>query len=731
MGSHRKPARSSGGKKVSPLVAAHRARREAGGTVEAIRSADPNTVKGLAAQKAGLGVVAVWGRKHDLLPLTGGAVTMAAGGLSPGLTAAALAVTAGCQEVARRRGAGAWSPEERTAAGAWAAAAAAWSGAQLVVPGMPLWQWAAGLVASVALPSVMWRRASSAAPEEAPQAEQSIWELALLTVLGEMGAEGGALAGARLLAAPEQPAPQVVSVLIGLGYSVHADDIVSSGILQRAMEARLQIPTRGGLQIERVDNTTLRITASWSQALSQGDVEWELKGQPGQSWLGLDDARKDILLETWKPQKGGKTRVYHGWVVGRTGSGKSTTLVNLLLPDQARGWQMLLVADGAGDSLNALEPYATRYARYETERWEQVIALAHQIMMSRRRRGWPGPSPSDPIIRLVMDEATTLKLNIDPIAQKQVGEIGRLGERFGVSSIQGLQNPVIEELIGEGKWRAQTRWVIGHASQDPTYSHIASASSSEQISLLGLEVGRAGVLSQGQVLARRGKMAWADQERIDQVMRGVEQPTLHPADMAWVKELWEATEGWPSYEEESELDPDAPMDKSGLRMSRWTKTPIAMPAGVPAGPGALPLQPEPGAPITAAAPSGKRSLVSKSGFSMGGRLRLVPTAEEGPAASAALPAAAGAPVVSPAEYSDAKEWMVLYLRRVGPQTGAQMAATEVYSRSTVFDTARALVANGTLAKEGDQYRVQIVGNSQPTQPAPAYGTPSPYAQAQP
>jgi hypothetical protein len=697
MGSHTTKKGKAASKKGSRVVKAVRARREHGSTGEAIRAADPDTVKGLAARQAAVGAVATWERRHELAPVTATVATLAAGSAFPVATATGLAAVAACQGAIAATGRGRKSQDERAITAGWAVSAAGWAGAHLFVPGGTWWQWGLSLVAVTGVQSAMyWRSPPAQASQEI--VEISIYERALAAVLAELSMDGGPLRGARL-ASLTMPANQVVVADVALGYGFHSDDVVTTA-LARAIESRAQIPFKGGIEVTAIDPSTIRVTASWTQALDSDSVSYDPRRNPGRgkSWMGVDDARNDIVVNNYTTgEVDGKTRVHHGWLNGRTGAGKSSASVALVLPGLRVGEEIVLGADGKGDSLDKIKKYIARLARRNLgkgqpgDRFEQVITLAWGIMMARKARpgGWTGPSPTDPVITLMLPEATSVKESIDLTTQNMVYEIGRMGESLGVRSIQDLQIPKVDDLIGEGGWRGNTRWVFGFCSADATYSSIASQSTNEEVSLLGLPVGRAAVIVEGQVRARKAKMVWISDEDVEQAMRGVEPAQLHPADMAAVKPLWDLTADWPEQDEATDSAPQQ-LSARDLRLHRWGAAPIPMPATA-AATALLPTQATTGPGAQADDSDSMESEFLSTGGGTGAQLRLVPTQA----------GEANVPVV--ASGATARDWALSFLARQGPATAAAMLPHSPYGRSTLFDALKGLTRDELVSKQGETY----------------------------
>jgi hypothetical protein len=652
--------------------------------LEAVRAAEPARLSGFAAQQAAIKTVAAWENKHTLAPLNAAAVTAAAGSMWPAQTAGALMVAAGGQAVAARLDKGKWTRRERTAAATWAMGAAGWAGMHLVLPDGSWWQWALGLAAATGAQSVRWWTAPQPAPAEPEPAP--IYVQAVSAVLGEITAEGGPMVGAQL-GRVVMPADQVVVADLTLGYGLHAR-AVPLNPLRNTIEARLGTH-EDGVEVKVTGVNTLRVTASWSTALDDSPVLWrpDMAPEEGQVWVGIGDDRADILIPAYEiGEADKKISVYHGWLIGTTGSGKSTTATDLLLPGMASGCELVFVADGKGDSVDKLRPYVARYAAHSPQRFEQVITLVAAIMASRQRRGWKGPSPTDPLITLFIDEATSVKMKIDKKTQELVYEIGRMGRSLGVRTIQGTQTPLVEDLIGESGWRAQVRWIIGHRVMDSGHGSIAAQSTSEEVSLLGLPDGRAVVLNRGKVIARRAKVAYVSDADVAAAMDGVAMPTLHPDDAAFVKPLWDLTEGWDTPEAIT-----AGSSRSGtadLRLHRWTTTYTDPTAAGPDGASG---------PTSAAA----RSLDGDFGtddFSIGDD----PSPRPSPHSSSD-PGSPGTSSTVGTGAVTARDFILDRLTTVGPCTANDIVKAGKWSRSRVFEVLDSLVVLGLLAKNGAVY----------------------------
>jgi hypothetical protein len=644
--------------------------RRHGGVLPAIKAVNPRTFKGLMTQVGLLLTAATWRRRRLLVPPLGTLVTMPPLLLWPIPVSLTLLAFAAAQSIALHAGRGRRLPDERRAARSWAVGLSVWTWARTshAYAGIAWWQWALVWLVIVTWAAVRWGRAKLLAPAPSTAMETvPVCAQALAAVVAEMSAEAGPLAWCQIrqLAVP---ATRVASAVVALGYGQHAESAATPS-LRLELEARLRCP-RGGAQLEVIDANTLRITASWSLQLDQEILTWRPNAAPpGQAWIGVSDDRRDILIPAWTAGADGKVSVHHGWVIGRTGAGKSVTLTAIVLPGLTLALELVLVVDGKGDSLGLIEPHCLRYARLDRLRMEQVITLAWAIMRSRQARlqsgdPWVGPSPTDPLITLVIDECTTVRDMIAVEYQRMVDEMGRMGRSLGLRTIQSGQVPTVDSLIGQASWRAQARWIIGHAVGDAVHSRVATQSTAQEISLLGLPVGRAVVLMDGELVSGRARITLVTPEALAAAMSGVEPAVLHPTDAAAVKPLWDLTAGWTAAT--IAAPPEAAPAAINLdgHLARWEPKAKGTPVEPAATAGA--------ADDSAAADSGKHPAPPA--------LRLV-TAKT------------------------ARSWLLGWLSAHGKASGPELvaAAEGAYSRSAVYDALRGLTEAGSVVRDGDQY----------------------------
>jgi len=325
--------------------------------------------------------------------------------------------------------------------------------------------------------------------------------------------------------------------------------------IRPSLRTRLQTlfagPRPAGQDLPPVPGALPEVVAAtrWSQPVRWTPAKADQFGA-GEAWLGVDGTGRDIVLPTCSRSDTGQVRVHHGHLVGRTGTGKSGTLKTLLLPGLSTGTELVLAAVGADNpadpaaALRDLDPYLARVARPgDAGGWSQVITLAWQILNSRHARGWSGPSPTDPVITLAIDDAPSIKDHLNSHDQNRVLEITRMGETLGVRVIQTTHTGATADLIGENSARSNIRWTIAHAAASGQSSAVATSSTTEHVSLLGLPVGHAAVIVEGRVLTPEVAIAVPTPAAIDEALTGVRPAQLHLDDEIAAGDLWDATAG--------------------------------------------------------------------------------------------------------------------------------------------------------------------------------------------
>jgi hypothetical protein len=276
----------------------------------------------------------------------------------------------------------------------------------------------------------------------------------------------------------------------------------------------------------------------------EGYIIW-----PGQSFLGVDEAGKQIVVDTYGPTVDGRTSVHHAWVSGRTGAVKESCAAALILPGLAAGTEIVLNLAGGGDSLYRFTGYVTTAGVMPAggspgRRFEQLITLAWSVLKSRQQRGWTGPDPADPVLTLVISDSVVVKDHIAPRFADHVLEIARLGERLGVRVIQESFTPSPDDFIGGSSFQAHCRLAAAFATGDPRHGQVVAQRTGEEIPLTGLGPGQAVVIQDGQVRARRASMGLIREDDIEQHLGQATPARLHPEDEESTRPLLELISGW-------------------------------------------------------------------------------------------------------------------------------------------------------------------------------------------
>ena len=284
------------------------------------------------------------------------------------------------------------------------------------------------------------------------------------------------------------------------------------------------------------------------------------------AWIGLDDARRPMLVQSWSRGADGRTSVSHIWAIGRTGGGKSTTIRVISAKDLHAGREVLIPVDGKGTMSADLLPFSlTGSIARGSDASQQAVALAYEIFLARQQRlsgdnPWTGPRQSDPIVTLFIDEYSTIGAYLTGDYAQMICEMGRMSRDLGVRVVQSGQNPLVDALIGGSEFRSQCRIVLGHGILDATHDRIATQSGGEDApSLRGLPTGRAVVLVDGHVVARNAKIAFVTDTDL---ARGATPGRLHPDDLTdTVTDLLEVCQDWGTARPEAVVDVRSKIDQ--------------------------------------------------------------------------------------------------------------------------------------------------------------------------
>jgi hypothetical protein len=464
------------------------------------------------------------------------------------------------------------------------------------------WQDLLALGAAVAPGAVSWWRPlreleSGMVLEAALEAAEPGWIPPAVLLLGQTleavcQMDRSPILGARVEQVTS-PADGVAVAIVALAGGMHASQVQArelapglEALLDRAGVSQLGHLQPGAVQIQAADEqvhgvTRIQVTVSWSRALDAGILPWNPPDDlpDGVAWLGLDDARRPMLVESWSRGADGRVSVYHVWAIGRTGGGKSTTIRALVARDLMKGREVLIPVDGKGTMGKDLAPWSlTGAIARGREASRQAVLLAYLIMVARQQRidtdnPWLGPTPDDPIVTLFIDEYSTIGAYLTGAEVTMICEIARMARDLGVRVVQSGQNPLVDAVIGGSDFRSQTRIVLGHAIADGVHDRIATQSGGDDVpSLRGLGKGRAVVLVDGRVVANRGRVAFVTEA--DLVEQAEPRGRLHPDDLTdEVRAALEICSGWGTSK------PAPVVDVRGL-LSEWTPTSTPAPTGL-------------------------------------------------------------------------------------------------------------------------------------------------------
>lgn len=613
--------------------------------VVAVREAQPRTLQGLAAQVATVTAMdttaAAWRHRVGLAPVAATCAVVPAAGLLPVPTATGLVVTGLAGLLASQ--ADHPSRQQRRGLAWWSGGMLAWMGAGAVgvTGGLVWWQDVAVLAAAAAPGAIAWWRPQPPGTElDLPEVlgpSTPSWIPPAALVLGQVLEEICGMDRSPILGAVVEqvtcPADGVAVAIVALPGGMHSSQVPArdlatglEALLDRRGVAQLGHLHRGAVKVEAADPalgvTRIQVTASWSKALDQKILAWQPPPDlpDGVAWLGQDDARQDMLVESWSRGADGRVSVYHVWAIGRTGGGKSTTIRALVARDLARGQEVLIPVDGKGTMGADLARWSlTGAIARGPEASRQAVLLAYLIMVARQQRigtplEWRGPTPSDPIVTLFIDEYSTIGAYLTGAEVTMICEIARMARDLGVRIVQSGQNPLVDAVIGGSEYRSQCRIVLGHAIADGVHDRIATQSGGEDgPSLLGLPTGRAVVLVDGRVVANRGKVAFVSEQDLAAVAETRGQ--LHEADLTEdVRCALEICSEWGTSR------PAPVVDVRGL-LNDWALTTPSLEAGGSGGQGGSPAPVTTGPARIPAQPGPTTTTAARGAGQSGGRLR--------------------------------------------------------------------------------------------------------------
>lgn len=481
-----------------------------------------------------------WQHKWQLAPLAGTTGVFAGASTAPvttgvvlvGTSAAAFAWARDGRELAGRM----WlSVRERTALATWAAMAGTWSlWAATPLPGAGNWLTLLGATAPAAW---TWTRSRTVRP----QLTLSEQAMAVVDRWTEAVALRGpsTLQGSRVLVRTlREPAEGAYTFTVQLADGVHGQDAATQAA-RRAVETQLRLPVgTAALAPDNDDATRLQVTLTPSRHLQANPPAWDGPVLNEDGTIPLADTPDGRVIPAGLFNPDG---VEHGLIVGTSGAGKSSTTAALALPGPAAGIETLWYLDGKeGGSAPYLAPACDWYAD-DRATWPHVIDAAHAVLLERKRRRkgtsrWHTPTESDPILTLLIDEATTVAGVLKSAQHGKLLEILREGRSLGIRVIQVAQDPMGTDLIGGRKARdlmGAAGTVIAHRVGGSLAARIAVDSTSDRtLDLTGLpaEPGFVAIIRKGQVLAPLARVRFADTEPAAAAAAGIKPRPLTGPD---------------------------------------------------------------------------------------------------------------------------------------------------------------------------------------------------------
>lgn len=360
-----------------------------------------------------------------------------------------------------------------------------------------------------------------------------------------------------------EPVEGGVAMVVRLD-GVHAAD-ATSGALRRSVEVAMGLPADTvTLSPLRDDGPAdrLQVLMAPIRHLEKAATVWPgpVIGADGSLPVALAEAGEQVAIHVWN-----KDGVEHGLISGTSGSGKGGSTVVVIAPCVLAGRSVVLYADGKhGMSAPELHPLATRLAT-STKQAGQAIDVAHAVMCAReirygaaklKRFMVTGPDANeDPIVTLLLDEASTLNRVLPTSKIKKVMEIAERGRACGVQLIQVTQSVRSDMVIGGVTVRdllTGAGFSIAHKPGGSSAARLATdgievAGLAEALKTLpGGQPGMAVITRRGEVLSTRARVFDAEADAlalVEQWLADGNQPReLTGADLAAAGAAY--TTGW-------------------------------------------------------------------------------------------------------------------------------------------------------------------------------------------
>lgn len=394
----------------------------------------------------------------------------------------------------------------------------------------------AALSALLIWPSYLWCASRWPGRTRAEKPKQSALMIQVLEQWPVVAQDGPkVLRGSEItLRSMSEPTPGALTFSVDLARGVHCKDAVGANT-RHMVESLLELPT-DTTQIEpsRENSRRIKITLTPERHLENVAAVWEgpILHEDGTIPLAVDESGTDACAALFND-----AGVEHAIITGTTGVGKSNTVSGMILPGVLNGLETVVYVDGGlGTSAPQLEGACDWWAVDGVEQWVAAVDSVHTLMQERKKRRaqaglskWRGWHEDDPVVTLVIDEATTVKRQLEAArnmtVETKVTEILREGRKLGVRCIQVAQDPMGSDVIGGRQARelaAGGGVAIGHRPGGSTSNMLAGGSTSEPVDLRSLPPGGGwcAVIRRGEIVSRRARVRFAHDDAVRKALEG-------------------------------------------------------------------------------------------------------------------------------------------------------------------------------------------------------------------
>jgi hypothetical protein len=499
----------------------------------------------------------LWRFRWQLTPFGVTTATVVGAAVQPSYSLAALAITgvaAGAGEWAlvnapeKPRGRLWLSLKERRIAWTWAAGASMWVSGVTAFgadpaskPGLATLAVLTGFQQFLWLKSRQIRPLHSKAADTEELSEQTKQLIAAWDQqVGMWGPD--ALKGSTIAAADEIKGGTVV-LTVQLRHGVHSRSAVGNQTVQYLeVELGMGVDTVE-LEPVRENASLLKVTLTPTRELETISRLWEAPTltDDGLLPMAVTNAGDEISIRVW-----GETGVRHLLVVGSSNAGKSNALNVVLPPGVLKRREVMFYCDGKGGTSGPkLAPIFDTVA-VNREQVRGTFAMFSRIAEARKvRYGAMGidefdvHSNPDPIVTLVLEEATTIAAWIGPRLDAALQFFAREGRSLGFRLVICPQRPHLEGFPGGGDVRDQVMGangsIIALKPGSPESAQISIGSTGEELDLTTLPAGGGWCATavEGEVTSRKSRVLFLpDYKRLAEHYEGFTPRALEGEDLA-------------------------------------------------------------------------------------------------------------------------------------------------------------------------------------------------------